>query len=68
MIEFRINDMTCNHCVGAITRAVKEAAPQASVEVDLEHHHVRIQGEADISAVKAAITDAGYTPEPAGKP
>lgn len=63
MIEFRINDMTCNHCVGAITKAVKEVAPQASVEVDLEHHHVRIQGEANVQAIKAAIIDAGYRPE-----
>jgi len=27
---------------------------------------VRVQGEADGEAVKAAIADAGYTPEPAG--
>lgn len=66
MLEFRVQDMTCNHCVGAITRAVKQIAPQASVEVDLERHLVRIQGEADGEAVKAAIADAGYTPEPAG--
>ncbi|HUH88836.1 MAG TPA: heavy-metal-associated domain-containing protein [Pusillimonas sp.] len=66
MLEFRVHDMTCNHCVGAITKAVKNAAPQASVEVDLAHHLVRIQGEADETAVRAAITEAGYTPDAAG--
>ena len=63
MLEFRVQDMTCKHCAGAITKAVKDVAPQASVEVDLEHHRVRIQGEADRDTVKAAIADAGYTPE-----
>jgi len=66
MLEFRVQDMTCNHCVGAITKAVKHVAPQASVEIDLEHHLVRIQGEADQAIVQAAIVDAGYTPEPVG--
>lgn len=63
MLEFRVQDMTCGHCAGAITKAVKDVAPQASVEVDLDHHRVRIQGEADREALKAAIAEAGYTPE-----
>jgi len=66
MLEFRVQDMTCNHCAGAITKAVKQVAPQASVDVDLDQHRVRVQGEADAEAVKAAIAEAGYTPEPAG--
>lgn len=66
MFEFRVQDMTCSHCVGAITKAVKNVAPQASVNIDLEHHLVRIQGEADQGVVQAAIVDAGYTPEPTG--
>ena len=66
MLEFRVQDMTCSHCVSAITKAVKQVAPQASVEVDLDHHRVRVQGEANAEAVKTAIADAGYTPEPTG--
>lgn len=64
MFEFKVPDMTCSHCVGVITKAVKDVAPQASVDVDLERHLVRIQGEADQNSVQAAITEAGYTPEP----
>lgn len=31
MIQFEVNDMTCGHCVGAVTAAVKKVAPDAVV-------------------------------------
>ena len=34
MQVFRVDDMTCGHCVQAITRAVKAVDPEASVVVD----------------------------------
>ena len=36
MIEFRVEGMTCGHCVSAVTRAVKAVDPEANVRVDLE--------------------------------
>lgn len=66
MLEFRVQDMTCNHCAGAITQAVKQVAPLASVKIDLELHLVRIQGQVQSDAVKTAIAQAGYTPEAVG--
>lgn len=63
MHEFRVQDMTCSHCVAAITKAVKDVAPQASVDIDLDQHRVRVQGEADRAQVQAAIEAAGYSPE-----
>jgi len=62
MLEFNVNDMTCNHCVGAVTKAVKEAAPGSTVEVDLDSHRVRVDGAASAEAVAEAIREAGYTP------
>ena len=29
--EFIVSDMTCNHCVQTITRAVQDVAPDAAV-------------------------------------
>lgn len=67
MITFRIDDMTCGHCVGTITKAVKEADADATVvRVDLPSHRVEIEpGRLDAAALQAAIEEAGYTPVPA---
>ena len=63
MIAFRVDDMTCSHCVATITRAVKEADPGASVEVELGRHLVRIEpGGGSAESIAAAIREAGYTP------
>ena len=63
MIAFQVNDMTCGHCVGAITRAVQGVDPQAQVQVDLAAHRVEIEsGQADAARLRGAIEAAGYTP------
>ena len=65
MLTFRVEDMTCGHCVKAITTAVQAAAPGASVSVDLAQHMVLVQpGATTAAAVASAISDAGYTPVP----
>jgi copper chaperone len=62
MITFQVNDMTCGHCVGAITRAVKDADQEAEVRVDLDKHLVQIEPKgADAERLRAAIAEAGYT-------
>lgn len=63
MIAFEVKDMTCSHCVGAITKALQAADKNARVEIDLEKHLVHIQpGTADAQALAGAIREAGYTP------
>ena len=65
MLAYRIEDMTCGHCVSAITRAVRDIDAGARVDVDLATHLVRIQTNHDDAAqFGAAITEAGYTPVP----
>jgi copper chaperone len=66
MLEFKVEDMTCGHCVATITKAVKEVDQQATVEADVAQHMVRIQGASDAVAVEAAIREAGYTPHAVG--
>ncbi|MBL0726494.1 heavy-metal-associated domain-containing protein [Piscinibacter sp. HJYY11] len=63
MIVFNVNDMTCGHCVVAVTKAVKAVEPAATVSVDLRTKVVQIDAtRADGQTLKSAIADAGYTP------
>lgn len=63
MISFQVDDMTCGHCVKAVTQAIQGADPQAQVQIDLPAHRVAVSAaRADVGALKAAIAAAGYTP------
>jgi copper chaperone len=65
MIAFTVNDMTCGHCVGTITRAIAAVDEGAKVTVDLAAHRVAIEPRAaSAEALGEAIADAGYTPVP----
>lgn len=63
MIEFTVNDMSCNHCVGTITKAVQAAFPHARLEFDLAQHKVRVEDVPGAEEVKKVIEEAGYTPQ-----
>lgn len=64
MIAFEVKDMTCGHCVSTITKAVKAADKDATVQIDLASHIVTIAPAAAdaVTLGAAAITEAGYTP------
>lgn len=62
MLEFKIPDMSCGHCVGVVTKTVKQTDPQATVEVDLAAHLVRVESSAARATLAAALADAGYAP------
>ncbi len=62
-IDFEVKDMSCGHCVRAITEAVAELDPQARVQVDLAAKRVHIEAaNADEDALGDAIREAGFTP------
>lgn len=60
MIEFQVEGMSCNHCVGAITRAVQAVDPAALVVADVPAQSVKVESGADRQALRQAIEDAGY--------
>ena len=63
MIAFKIDDMTCGHCVQTITQAVKGVDAGATLRIDLASHRVEIDStKLDASRLQNAIADAGYTP------
>lgn len=64
MTRFAIPDMTCQGCVGSVTRAVQTVDPAARVAADLESHTVEIESDAATAALAAAIADAGFTVAP----
>ena len=63
MIEFTVNDMTCGHCASSITRAVKDVDAASRCEVDLGAKKVRIESSYAAGKFKAAIEEAGFTPQ-----
>lgn len=63
--SFTVPDMTCGHCVKAITAAVTAAVPGAVVVIDLPARRVTVENAPDRAAVAAAIAEEGYSPSAA---
>jgi copper chaperone len=63
---YRVDGMSCEHCVVAVTGEVGDVAGVQSVDVDLAGKLVTVSGAAiDDAAVVAAIDEAGYDAVPA---
>ncbi len=67
MIQFDVEGMSCQHCVGAVTRAIHEHDAAAKVEVDLATGRVKVESDQSADVLKAAIDEAGYTVKSAVK-
>jgi len=64
-LTYRVDDMSCNHCVVAVSGEVGRVAGVSSVDVDLDAKLVRVGGaDVDGAAVVAAIDEAGYDAQP----
>jgi len=59
---YRVEGMTCDHCVRAVRAEVAEVPGVTDVTVDLAGKSVTVtsEGEIDAAAVKAAVTEAGF--------
>ncbi len=60
MYELTVEDMTCKHCVGRVTKAVQDIDQAAKVDIDLPTKKVKIDSTADLDRIAKAIIDAGY--------
>jgi copper chaperone len=60
MLELTLPDMTCGHCVAAITRTVQQLDPAARVQTDLATRRVQIESSQPAEALKAALAEEGY--------
>jgi len=61
MYEFRVEGMSCNHCVSAVTKSVLGIDGAAKVQVDLPNRIVRVGSSLDLDIIKDAIVEAGYS-------
>jgi copper chaperone len=59
--EFQVEGMSCQHCVAAVTNAIREHDDGAQVQVDLAAGRVAVESTQSVEALKAAIDEAGYT-------
>lgn len=64
MYRFTLPDMSCGHCVAAITEALKAADAQARVEIDRDAKTANVDSALTRETLAAALTEAGYPPAP----
>ncbi len=60
MYELQVENMSCGHCVNAVTKAVQAIDARATVNVDLAQHKVRVESAAALEKISGAIVEAGY--------
>lgn len=60
MYELTVEGMSCNHCVGRVTKSVQAVDAGAKVAIDLDKASVRIDSQVDLERIVAAIDGAGY--------
>lgn len=59
-MKFSVPDMSCSHCVAAITKAIKAMDTTAVVSCDLEYRTVTIDHPSSPDLLEASILKAGY--------
>lgn len=60
MQVFKVEGMSCGHCVKAITAAVQARDAAAGVRVDLAAKEVGVESSLSAEQVIAAISEEGY--------
>jgi copper chaperone len=60
MYQLQVENMSCGHCVGSVTKAVQAIDPQAQVQIDLASKRVTVESSSALDAISAAIVEAGY--------
>lgn len=60
---YSVKGMKCGGCAKSVEAAIKEAAPEVSVQVNVEAGKVTIDGPADDAVIAQAVDDAGFTYE-----
>lgn len=60
MYQYDIPDMSCGHCVATVTKAIKDADPDAVTDVDLISRTATVSSRLDPNAIGVALDEAGY--------
>lgn len=59
--KFKIDGMTCNHCVMNVSKALKTVPGVEDVKVDLSEGSAIVKGEYNPDLIRQAIEEIGYT-------
>jgi copper chaperone len=62
-LQLTVPNMACSACGDTITQAIQAIDPVATVQADPKTKQVKIETQASETAVKQAISAAGYTVE-----
>ena len=60
MATVKIKGMSCQHCVGSVTKALTAIPGISNVQVDLQKGEARFDGDIDSDLVKKAISKIGF--------
>jgi copper chaperone len=60
--DFAIPNLSCGHCVRAVTEAVHAADPAARVQADPATKQVAVESTLPREALAALLAEAGYAP------
>ncbi|MDK1493783.1 heavy-metal-associated domain-containing protein [Sinorhizobium sp. 7-81] len=60
MQRYKIDDMSCGHCVSTVEKAIRGIDPAAKVNVDLGTKEVSVETTADSGMIAQALKTAGY--------
>lgn len=64
MTRLKIDGMSCEHCVRAVSGALKEVpGVESIVEVSLDRGEAILEGRAETAALIAAVEEEGYRAE-----
>ncbi len=66
LIKLKVDGMSCDHCVMAVTKALKGVpGVERVVEVSLERGEALVEGNPNLDALIEAIREEGYEAKPA---
>ena len=60
MYQLQVENMSCGHCVGSVTKAVQGVDPAAQVQIDLASKRVTVESTSELGAISAATVDAVF--------
>lgn len=60
MAIVKIKGMNCQHCVGAVTKALSDIPGISDVKVDLEKGKARFVGNIRIEVIKTELAKIGF--------
>jgi copper chaperone len=59
-MHFQVDNLSCQHCVRAVTEAIRARDAQATIAVDLAAKQVAVSSALPADQVIAALVDEGY--------